>query len=241
MPELKPFLVTAPLNILEAGDVDTNTIYVFDYIESFKNEDNKPDKFITYLESLGGMVDMIIDSKVAYEEKEQLILRYFNAGSFFNIYTLVQSFIHILFIYKGIEYYGRRSIFTDGECEKFILRNKIFMKTATDLYNSLFLIMLLYSIEKDMKKVKNRYTKERFINDELSPNLLTVMLDSMFYEYYTKHIGKDLYYYTFLFDNRLYKNMPFDNILTNDNNNLLPVMFDLGNEKFQKFLEDIKK
>jgi len=241
MSELKPFLVTAPLNISQAGDVDTNTIYVFDYNNSFKNEDDKPDKFITYLESLGGLIDIIVDSRTEYTEKEQLILRYFNAGSFFNIYTLVQTLIHIVFIYKNIDYQGKRSIFTDNECKLFLERNKTFISTLITLYDSLFLIMLLYSVDKNMKKVKNRYDKERFIRDELPPNILNVMLDSMFYDYYSKHISNNLYYYTFLFDNRLYKNMPFENILTNSNNNLLPVLMDLGNEKFQKYLETIKK
>lgn len=243
MSEIKPFLVTAPLNITNAGDVDVNSIFIFDYENSFKNETNKPNKLITYLEHLGSMMDVFITKETSYEEKEQLILSYFNSGSFFNIYTLTQTLIHILFIYKEIEYKGNKSILSDSECIKFIKKNEDFMNTIIELYDSLFVIMLYYSsnLNKDIKNIKNKFSKERFNKMELSPNLLNVLLDKEFYNYYDKHIGKKINYYTFLFDNLLYKNMSFMDVLTNTNNTLLPLLIDLNNKDFQKFIEENKK
>ena len=49
MRDLRPFIVTAPLTMAQADKLDTDTIYVFDYENSFKNETEKPDKMITYL------------------------------------------------------------------------------------------------------------------------------------------------------------------------------------------------
>lgn len=243
MLDLRPFVVTAPLTINTADVLDTNTIYVFDYEDSFTDEEDKPSKMINYLESFGGMFDLLVDIKIPYEEKEQLILNYFNAGSFFNVYSLVQTMIHIVFTYKDIQYSGERSILTDGEIIKFIDRNKTFMTQVIELYDSLFLIMLLYGSNpiKDMNIIKEKYSSERIKDDELSPNLCCVLLDNMFYDYYSKHVGENIYYYTFLFDNRLYKSMTFVDILTNKNNNLLPVLIDMTNNKFMEFIEQNKK
>ncbi len=244
MLDLRPFVVTAPLTINTADTLDTNTIYVFDYEDSFKDEEDKPSKMITYLESFGGMFDLMVNVKTPYFEKEQLILEYFNAGSFFNVYSLVQTLIHILFTNRDLQYSGDRSILTDGEVIKFIDRNMNFVKRLTELYDSLFLIMLLYStsLTKDIKEIRNKFDKDKIKDDELSPNLCCLLIDSMFYDYYdNKKIGTDLYYYSFLFENNLYKGKSFLNVLTNKNNNLLPVLIDMNNQEFLKFIQQNKK
>lgn len=244
MRDLRPFIVTAPLTIVQADKLDTDTIYVFDYENSFKNEENKADKMITYLESFGGMFDIFLQVGVSYGEREELFLRYFHSGSFFNVYTLTQTMVHLMYVQKEIPYFGDKSIFTDDECKTFIERNKTFINEVVQLYDSLFLIMLIYSSKptKEIKDIKSKYSEDGIISTELSPNLLSVLLDGTFYKYYEKHISDDMYYYSFLFDNRLYKSMTFLDVLTNSNNNLLPVMIDLNNKKFQEFvMKNIEK
>jgi len=243
MRDLRPFLVTAPLTVAQADKLDTDTIYVFDYENSFKNENEKPDKMITYLESFGGMFDLLVYETLPYDEREEIFFRYFKSGSFFNVYSLAQTMIHIVFTFKGLKYNGNRSIFSDKECYKFIDKNKTFMKEVIQLYDSLFLVMLIYSAKptKDIKDIKAKYSVDGIIKDELSPNLLSILLDKTFYKYYEKYPAKDLYYYSFLFDNKLYKSMSFLDVLTNENNTLLPVMIDLSNKEFQKFVEEKKK
>ena len=243
MRDLRPFVVTAPLTVTQADKLDTDTIYVFDYENSFKDESERPDKMITYLESFGGMFDLLVQKDMSYQEREELFLRYFHSGSFFNVYTLSQTMVHIVYVYKDIPYFGSRSIFSDDECKTFIERNKTFMKEVIQLYDSLFLVMLIYSAKptKEVKDIKIKYSNDGIIDDELSPNLLSVMLDESFYKYYEKYISQDLYYYSFLFDNRLYKSMGFLDILTNTNNTLLPVMIDLNHKDFQEFVRKNKK
>lgn len=243
MRELRPFIVTAPLTMAQADKLDTDTIYVFDYENSFKEENERPDKMITYLESFGGMFDLLVQRDIPYQEREELFLRYFHSGSFFNVYTLSQTMVHIVYVYKNIQYFGNRSLFSDDECKTFIERNKAFIKEVIQLYDSLFLVMLIYSAKptKEIKDIKVKYSDDGIIDDELSPNLLSVMLDESFYKYYEKYISQDLYYYSFLFDNNLYKSMSFIDILTNTNNTLLPVMIDLNNKDFQEFVMKNKK
>jgi hypothetical protein len=48
-------------------------------------------------------------------------------------------------------------------------------------------------------------------------------------------------YYEFLFENNLYKGMSFIDIITNKNNNLLPVLLDLTNPKFLDFIQQKKE
>lgn len=243
MEELRPFLVNAPLTINCADVLDTETIYVFDYENSFSDVDDKSSSMIKYLESLGGMFDIFISPSVSYEDKEQLVLKYFDSGSFMNIYTLVETLIHCLFYYKGISYNGGRSIFTNTECQRFISSNEKFIKEMISFYDSMFVIMLLYSGNptKDMKMVREHFTSEQIVSDELSPNVCTLLLDSYFYEYYSKHVGKDIMYYEFLFENNLYKGMSFVDILTNKNNSLIPVLLDLTNQKFLDFMQQKKE
>lgn len=241
--QLRPFLVSAPLTIDCADVIDTNTIYIFDYENSFINEENKPQKLIAYLESLGSMFDIYIADYIHYEDKEKLLLEYFNCGSFMNVYTLVETMIHCLFVYKDIKYKGTRSIFTDEECQLFIHNNKEFIEQMIKLYDSLFVVMLMFSgtSRKDIKSIKNRYSCDQIIKDELSPNVCSLLLDEKFYRYYNKHISSDIYYYEFLFENNLYKGMSFEDVLNNDNNNLLPLLIDLNNEDFLNFIKQKKE
>lgn len=243
MEELRPFLVTAPLTINCADVLDTETIYVFDYENSFNDVKDKPNAMIRYLESLGGMFDLFVSPNVSYEDKEQLILNYFDSGSFMNVYTLVETLVHCLFYYKQMPYSGKRSIFTNADCQRFISTNGNFMKEMVSFYDSMFVVMLLYAGQptKDMKKVREHFTSEQIVNTELSPNVCTLLLDSYFYEYYSKHVGKDIMYYEFLFENNLYKGMSFIDIITNKNNNLLPVLLDLTNPKFLDFIQQKKE
>lgn len=242
MEDIKPFLVSAPLLIDTLDDVDTKTIYVFDYENSFKFYDNKASKLISYIESIGGMNDIFVPLTTKYEDKEKLLLEYFNSGSFFNIYSLTNTMIKILFKVKNIPS-DNNSIMSDSEIDVFIRRNKQMINDMITFYNSLFMVMLLYSILeiKTIKELKKRYTKDRINRQEFSPNLCNLLLCSEFYEYYTKHVGNDLYYYEFLFDNNLYMSRSFIDVLANSENKLLPVMFDLNNDKFLNFIQEEQK
>lgn len=241
--DLRPFLVSAPLKIDCADVLNTNTIYIFDYEKSFINHNNRPQKMISYLESFGGMFDIYTSKTTSYHDKEQLLLEYFSCGSFMNIYTLVETMIHCLFIYKNIEYNGKHSFFTDEECLLFNKNNEQLIKNMISFYDSMFIIMLMFSgtNRKDIKSIKNRFSNEQINREELSPNMCSLLLDGLFYQYYDKHIDDKLYYYEFLFENRLYKGMAFEDILANDNNILLPILIDLTNEDFIRFVKQKKE
>lgn len=239
---IHPYLVTAPLMIDSAPSVDINTIFIFDYKNSFKDSNSKPFEMMKYLESFNGTFDLVIDKNTLYKEKEELLLRYFNSGVFFNCYSLTKTLIHILFQYKGIDKDVGDSIFNNLEALKFIDRNKMFLADIVKFYNSLFLIMFLYASKptKDIKEIKAKYSKERILNDELSPNLCNVLFEPLFYDYYEKHVGTDIYYYSFMFDYGLYRSKDFLCVLTNKNNTLLPVLLDLNDKKFNDFLKENK-
>lgn len=239
---LHPCLVTAPLMSDSAPTIDTTTIFVFDYKNSFKTSNNKPYDMIKYLEGFNGTFDLLIDKNTLYKEKESLLLNYFNAGSFFNCYSLTKTLIHIMFTYKEIDYEVSNSIFDLGEVNKFIKRNPTFVKDLVKFYNSIFLILFIFASNPDggINYIKSKYPKERIINDEMSPNVCNVLFEPQFYNYYEKHVGKDIFYYSFMFDYPLYRSKDFLSVLTNKNNTLLPVLFDINNEKFNDFLKENK-
>ena len=118
----------------------------------------------------------------------------------------------------------------------------MFLIDIVKFYNSLFLIMFLYASKptKDIREIKAKYSKERILNDELSPNLCNVLFEPLFYDYYEKHVGTDIYCYSFMFDYGLYRSKDFLSVLTNKNNTLLPVLLDLNDKKFNDFLKENK-
>lgn len=242
MEDLRPILVTAPLNVYSIDEIDTKLIYVFDYNNSFIGYNDKPSKMISYIQSIGGMNDILTTSDTSYEDKECLLLEYFNAGVFFNIYSLTNTMIKILFKLKEIPF-ENNTILTDVEIDRFISRNGKMMNDLIKFYDSLFLLMLLYSTSntKTLKTIKLKYPKERINKQEISPNICNLLLCSEFYDYYDKHVGNDLQYYEFLFENNLYMGMTFLDILTNNENRLLPIFIDLNNDKFLNYIQEQQK
>ena len=102
--------------------------------------------------------------------------------------------------------------------------------------------MLIYSSNKttNIKDIKEKYPKERYKSDEFSPNICNVLFEPDFYNYYDKSVNNDIFYYTFMFDLPLYRGKDFLSVLVNDCNTLIPVLLDMNNPLFQKFLESIK-
>ena len=84
-------------------------------------------------------------------------------------------------------------------------------------------------------------SKEDFENDLDIVEDIAEMKFPDFYDYYDKHIGNDLKYYSFMFENNLYKGRSFINILTNSNNTLLPILLDMNDKRFMEFIEQQKK
>jgi hypothetical protein len=240
MEDIRTFLVSAPLTIDCADVLTTNTIYVFDYSTSFVNDTDRDLKFIEYIEKSGVMCDIYVPIETPFEDKEKLILKYFNADSFFNIYTLVETMVLIMFVYKNIDYVSTRSILSESECLTFISRNKTFVENIIKFYNSMFLVMLLFSSNNisNMQQIRMKYPSNRIITDELSPNICNMLLIKEFYRYYDKHVGNDMYYYQFLFENNLYKSMSFIDIIKNKSNTLLPILVDMSNKNFLNYINE---
>ena len=238
MTELRPCLVTAPLTIQNADKLDTNTIYIFDYENSFKDSEDKPKDFISYIEMIGGMVDIFVAPQTDYFIKEKLLLNYINSGSFYNVYTLVSSLIQVMFVKKDIDMELKHSFFNKEEAQKFIDRNYILIKKLETFYNSLFLLMILFAgdLNQSIKHIKKKFPTDKFCDDEFGPNVCSVLIDKDFYKYYDKHIGNNVYYYTFMYDNNLYRGKSILDILNNQNNDIIPVLVDLNNKKFQEFI-----
>lgn len=235
---LNPIIVEAPLKRFELEKTDIDNVYIFDYNKSFVNDDYKPKKLISYLQSLGCMCDILVDNNVSYYDKEQLIIEYFNSGVFFNLYTLTTTIIKIVLYYKGIDYNGR-CILTNNEVDKFLERNKKFIEQIVQIYDSIFLIMLLYSINptNDIKVYKKRYPSNYIDRTDYSPNICNVLLCKDFYRYYEKHLNTTPKYYEFLFEENIYKSKCFLDILVNPENDMIKIMMDMNNPMFQKYIE----
>lgn len=223
---MNPIVVSAPLNINNLLETDIDNIYIFDYNKSFLNSKDKPLEILNYIESLSSMCDILIDD-VPYKEKEELILNYFNSNIFYNLYSLTKTMIDIIFRVKYI-YHNNTGILNQTEIDLFIKNNKEFIERIIKFYDSLFIFMLIYATTEkyDIMEIKKSYTKELLINDLLSPNICNVLLCKEFYLYYESHIDKNnIYFYNNMFIENIYKGKSFIDIITNDNNETLKLLF----------------
>ena len=94
--------------------------------------------------------------------------------------------------------------------------------------------MITFSTLKDKSiPIKSRYDSTQINNDKsLSPNIVSLFLDDFFYDYYKSGINEDnINYYTYYFDNKLYDNKTFDEIMLNDANYFIKILISSAQDK----------
>lgn len=232
--------VSAPLNIKQMDNIESNVVYEFNY-ETSDFDINKPNEFINYLENVGCDLDIFVSSKTPYEEREKLLLLYFNTERSFKVLSMITTLCKILFMFKNLDVKKKfkNSFFSDQECLLFIANNKSFVKKISLFFDSLFVAMIYLSSSKSFKEIKQYYSLHQISTEHISSNTCSILLLPEFYDYYKNGIDKDnIKYYDYTYNNVLVDGSPLINIVCSENNFIIHLLNDLHNKSFQQYLQD---
>lgn len=234
-------IVSAPLNIKDMNDdLESNELYVFDYDKS----EYKGIQFYEYLSNLTN-VDIIFSNTTSYNDKKMLLERYMNDNRFLHFKSFNITIFNIINLYKNIDKRLELSIFSKNEEEKFLDEHKSLISEWIKFYDSLFFyILFLATLPKDCSNKKEQI-KKRFegctINNtiELSVNMVSLLMDEYYYEYYDSGINESLVnYYPYYFENNLYDEKDIITYIISPYNYYLKILSDMVYDKrFETFMK----
>ena len=234
-------IVTAPLNIKDMDkDLESKTVYIFDYDKS----EYKGIQFYEYLSNLTN-VDILFSDITSYNDKKMLLERYMNDNRFLHFKSFNITIFNIINLYKNIDKRLELSIFSKNEEEKFLDEHKELISSWKAFYDSLFFyILFLATLPKDCSNKKEQI-KRRFegcpINNtmKLSVNMVSLLIDEYYYEYYDSGINELLVnYYPYYFENNLYDEKDIITYIINPNNYYLKILSDMVYDKrFETFMK----
>ena len=172
-----------------------------------------------------------------------------NSATFYHIASLNLTILNLIYIFKNSSKRTFYSIFTEEESLRFIESHNDILNEWIKIYDSLFAFMLILStMDKNdvlnIHKIRSRYddSKMNKINN-ISPNVMSLLLDDAFYYYYQDGIDRNnVFYYPKYFEENLYDNKPLQAILFNDANFIIKILFDLvHSEQFNDFVKNTLK
>lgn len=224
--------VTIPLLLSDMDtDLESHTIYQFDYDNS--EHTNNCEEFLDYINKMGIISDVYFNNTP--ENIRTKLLEYYMTNIHFNhilsfniaimncIYKLKQTLLRI----KGSALSNEMEI-------NFVNTHKDLLNKWIKFFDSYLLYMITFSTLKDKSiSIKSRYNSTQINNDKsLSPNIVSLFLDDFFYDYYKSGINEDnINYYTYYFDNKLYDNKTFDEIMLNDANYFIKILISSAQDK----------
>lgn len=239
-------LVSAPLNIEDMdNDLESKTVYIFDYSKS----ELQGLDFLNYIKNTNVIADIFIPINVPEYTKITILEAYMNSVTFYHIASLNLTILNLIYIFKNSSKRTFYSIFTEEESLRFIESHKDILNEWIKIYDSLFAFMLILStMDKNdilnIHKIRSHYddSKMNKINN-ISPNVMSLLLDDAFYYYYQDGIDRNnVFYYPKYFEENLYDNKPLQAILFNDVNFIIKILFDLvHSEQFNDFVKNTLK
>lgn len=234
-------IVTAPLNINDMDeDLESKTVYIFDY----ENSSIKGIHFYEYICCTGINADIYFNENISYNDKKILLERYMTDKRFLHFLSFNATIFNIINLYKNIKKRNKMSFFTKNEEKQFLEEHLDLIKKWKAFYDSLFYYILFLATLPENCTNKIEQIKKRFegceVNntEELSVNMISLLMDDYFYEYYDSGIDDTLInYYPYYFENKLYDEQSIIMYIINPNNYYLKIINDIiHNEMFRNFL-----
>ena len=234
--------VSAPLNINDMNkDLESKDVYIFDYTKSYY----KGFQFYNYISNIGVIADIHFDESVEYIDKKLLLEKYMNDNHFLHFLSFNSAIFNILCLYKKVKLRIPTSCLTEKEEKLFLEEHIELISKWKAFYDSLFYYILCLATLPLNCNDKKGQIKKRFegapINNtmDLSVNIVSLLIDDYYYEYYDSGIDESLInYYPYYFENNLYDENSIIVYITNPSNYYLDIINkSLHNEEFQKFLK----
>lgn len=221
-------------------DLESKTIYVFDYDNSEKSE-NITD-FLDYINNMGIIADVLFKD-TSYDIRQKLITYYMTSSHFNHILSFNIAILNCIYKLKKTSIRLKGSALTNDMEECFVKENEELLNKWIEFIDSYFIYMIMFSTNKN-EDIKNRYPKDKITSDNsLSSNIVSLFLDDFFYDYYKTGIDEQsVKYWKYYYDNKLYDNKPFNIIMLNDANFIIRILHNTAtDEKWQNYLEETFK
>lgn len=235
-------IVTAPLNINDMDDdLESNNTYIFDY----KNSSIKGSKFYEYITNTGIKSDILFHSSISYNDKKLLLEKYMLDKRFLHFLSFNVTIFNILNLYRNINIRNDNSIFSKEEEKQFLNEHINLISEWKKFYDSLFYYILFTATlsencNNSIEEIKNRFKGAEINNIEsLSVNMVSLLMDYYFYNYYDFGIDdSSIYYYPYYFENNLYDEKYIIDYIINSNNYYYTIINRIVHyKKFRDFLE----
>lgn len=234
--------VTAPLSINDMDtDLESKTVYIFDY----DNSSLKKEDFYNYISNIGVLADMYFSEETPYEDIKIILEKYMNDKRFLHFTSLNTIIFNCLFHLKNIPTI-KKSCLTKEQEKDFLINHLHLFNDWKQFYDSLFMYILCLATLPENCSTKSEMIKERFngieVNNsrEISPIIVSLLLDDNFYSYYDSGIDEKLInYYPYYFENYLYDEKNIIPYLMGENNYYLNIINKLiYNDDFKNFIKN---
>ena len=237
--------VTAPLSINDMDtDLESKIVYIFDYEKS----SYKKEEFYNYVSNIGVIADIYFTKETPFDDIELILEKYMNDKRFLHFSSLNIIIFNCLLYLKGCKRIPSSSLscLTEEQEKEFLNNHLDLFNDWKKFYDSLFLYILCLATLPENCSEKTKLIKERFegieVNNtrDISPIIVSLLLDDYFYSYYDSGIDESLInYYPYYFENYLYDEKNIIPYLMGENNYYLKIINDsLYNEEFQKFIKN---
>lgn len=220
-------IVCAPLTINElSNDIISNDVYFIDYNNSqIKNKD-----LINYIRDTGINADIILEN-IDINDKINIINYYMNFNNFIHIPSINKCILEYIYFIKNKNIINKLSLLEID----FIKNNISLFNKWISFYDSYFIYMIYYLYNKN--NIIDNYDSDKIINDNsISPNVVSLLLDDFFYDYFKTHIDTNNIYYWKYYYNSKYDSKSFNEIMLNNNNFIIKILKDLQNPLFNQFI-----
>lgn len=229
-------IVSAPLSI---NDLDNDLLSKKTYLISYDNSSIKSINLIKYINNLGIIADIQFTNTTPISDIYE-ILEYYISSSYFNHFQSLNSIIlNCIYYLKGYEMIlpmvcSKDSIKIFADTHKEILQKWI------SFYDSYYMYMIMYIIT-DGNNIISKYSNHINNDNTLSPNVVSLLLDACFYDYFKTSINNDNINYWTYYYNLKYDNKTFNEIMLNHNNDFIITLASLFNKDYEIFKKIISK
>lgn len=225
--------VSLPLTISDMDeDLESKSIYLIDYDSStLKNQE-----FLDYIERIGLVADVEFKN-TSSNDKFELLKLYMESKYFHHFLSFNIAIMNCIYGLKGFSMRLGHSCLTFEEEIQFTKDNAELLYKWIAFFDSYLMYMVALASNKD-QILKDRYPQEMITQERIGSTAVSLFLDDFFYDYFkTKIDEKNVRYWQYMYDNKIYDGKTFNIIILNKANWIFKVLHNTScEEKWNEFL-----
>lgn len=222
--------VQTPLKIDDLNDLGEDTLYIFDYDScNLKGKD-----LLDYINQLKLKADISFNNN--FSKFEELIETYMTYPRFIPIISIDYIILTCIYYLKGFKQIIK-SMIPLKYIEAFANTHKSLLYDWIAFYDSYLIYMITFVTNTD-KSLIQRYPDNRINNDDkVSPNVVSMLLNPFFYDYYKTKIDPNNVYYWKNYYEQSFDGQTFESIMKNPNNFIFRLLNDMKDNRFEAFIK----